>query len=460
MGGTGNGVRTGEPARPWLRIGFAALAVQQLALGVPAALIPHWFFTEFPFGRGWLVGTGPYNEHSVLDLGFGYVALGAVLIWAAASPGRELCRAAAFAALIGNVPHLYFHARHTDELPRVDAVVEVALLGFATLVSLLLFIAVFRRPPTRPAPTGDGPNGDGPTVTGRLVTGPPARGGRCAGGNAARSDPLRTPGTASCFQMPGYPREHSAMTRFTDRVALITGASRGIGLAIAARIVAEGGKVVITARKPEPLAEAVTELGGPTVALGIAGKADDEAHQADAVAQAVAIFGRLDVLVNNTGINPSYGPLLDLDLGAARKTLEVNVLAALGWVRAAHAGWLGAHGGAIVNVGSVAGLRPSPGIGFYGVSKAALLRLTTELAIELAPTIRVNAVAPAVVKTRFATALFEGNEEAVLTRYPLGRLGEPADVAAAVAFLAGADAAWITGQTLVLDGGNTLHGSI
>jgi 3-oxoacyl-[acyl-carrier protein] reductase len=248
--------------------------------------------------------------------------------------------------------------------------------------------------------------------------------------------------------------------RFTGRVALITGASRGIGLAIAQRIVDEGGRVVITARKPEPLAEAVTALGGATVALAVAGKSDDEEHQVDAVEQTLATFGRLDVLVNNTGINPAYGPLLSLDMGAARKTLEVNVVAALSWVRVAHRAWFDRHGGAIVNVASVAGLRPSPGIGFYGVSKAALIRLTTELAVELAPTVRVNAVAPAVVKTRFATALYEGNEAEVLTRYPLGRLGEPSDVAAAVAYLASADAAWVTGQTLVLDGGNTLAGTI
>ena len=121
---------------------------------------------------------------------------------------------------------------------------------------------------------------------------------------------------------------------------------------------------------------------------------------------------------------------------------------------------MGEHGGSIVNVASVAGLRPSPGIGMYGVSKAALIRLTTELAVELGPGIRVNAVAPAVVKTKFATALYEGREEEVSAAYPLKRLGVPEDVAGAVAFLLSDAASWITGQTLVLDGGVTLTGGV
>jgi NAD(P)-dependent dehydrogenase (short-subunit alcohol dehydrogenase family) len=121
---------------------------------------------------------------------------------------------------------------------------------------------------------------------------------------------------------------------------------------------------------------------------------------------------------------------------------------------------MGANGGSVVNVASIAGLHPSPGIGMYGVSKAALIRLTTELAVELAPAIRVNAVAPAVVKTRFATALYEGREEQVSAGYPLRRLGVPSDVAGAVAFLLSDEASWITGQTLVIDGGVTLASGI
>ncbi|QDO88559.1 SDR family oxidoreductase [Ornithinimicrobium ciconiae] len=248
--------------------------------------------------------------------------------------------------------------------------------------------------------------------------------------------------------------------RFAGRVALVTGASRGIGLAVAHRIVREGGQVCVTGRKQEGLMEAVAELGGADVALGVAGSADDPKHQDATVAAVLERFGALDVLVNNTGINPAYGPLSEADFGALRKILEVNVLGALAWTRKATAAALGERGGAVVNLASVAGLRHAAGIGFYGTSKAALMHLTQQLAVELAPQVRVNAVAPAIVKTRFAAALFEGREQEAAAAYPLGRLGAPDDIAAAVAFLASEDAAWITGQTLVVDGGLTLTGGI
>ncbi|HEY3089641.1 MAG TPA: SDR family oxidoreductase [Jatrophihabitantaceae bacterium] len=240
--------------------------------------------------------------------------------------------------------------------------------------------------------------------------------------------------------------------RFAGQVALITGASRGIGLAAARRLVTEGARVCVTARKPDGLAAAVETLGGPAHAIAVAGRGDDAAHQAAAVRRAIETFGRLDVLVNNIGINPVYGPLSALDESAARKIMDVNVLAALRWVREAGPAGISS----VVNVASMAGLRPSPGIGYYGVSKAAVLGLTVQLAAELAPQIRVNAVAPAVVRTRFAAVLYEGHEQEAAGRYPLGRLGEPEDVAAAVAFLASSDASWITGQTLVVDGGVSL----
>jgi NAD(P)-dependent dehydrogenase (short-subunit alcohol dehydrogenase family) len=249
--------------------------------------------------------------------------------------------------------------------------------------------------------------------------------------------------------------------RFEGRVAIVTGASRGIGLGIARRLVAEGARVTITARGPEALELAVEELGGPTAALAVPGKADDPDHRARAVEATAETFGRLDVLVNNTGINPVAGPVASMDPGAVLKIFGVNVAAALAWVEQARLAGLGEHpGAAVVNVASVAGLRPSPPIGAYGASKAALIHLTGQLALELAPRIRVNAVAPAIVKTAFATMLYEGREEQVAAAYPLGRLGVPDDVASAVAFLASDDAAWITGQTLAVDGGLLLGGGL
>ena len=250
------------------------------------------------------------------------------------------------------------------------------------------------------------------------------------------------------------------MEALKDRVAIVTGASRGIGLGIAAELVRQGARVCVTARGQEALEAAVAELGGPDVAIAVPGKSDDAGHQAETVARTIETFGSLDMLVNNTGINPVYGPLADIDAAAAAKILAVNVLAPLAWTRQARDAWMGEHGGSVVNVSSVAGLRPSPGIGMYGVSKAALIRLTAELAVELGPRIRVNAVAPAIVKTKFATVLYEGREEQVAAAYPLRRLGVPEDIAGVVAFLLSDQASWITGHTLVLDGGVTLTGGV
>jgi NAD(P)-dependent dehydrogenase (short-subunit alcohol dehydrogenase family) len=248
------------------------------------------------------------------------------------------------------------------------------------------------------------------------------------------------------------------MTQLAGHVAIVTGASRGIGFAIAQRFVAEGAKVCITGRDPGALDTAVKDLGGADVAIGVPGKGDDADHRAEVVDTTLGAFGPVTLLVNNIGINPAYGPLGSIDLGAARKMLDVNVLGTLGWVQEALRGGLSEEGGAIVNISSISGLRPAPGIAFYGVTKAALIHLTEELAVELAPRIRVNAVAPAVVKTKFATALYEGREDDVAATYPLRRLGVPEDVAGTVAFLCSRDAEWITGQTIVIDGGITLTG--
>jgi 3-oxoacyl-[acyl-carrier protein] reductase len=245
----------------------------------------------------------------------------------------------------------------------------------------------------------------------------------------------------------------------SGRAAIVTGGSRGIGFAIARALVARGDRVCITGRNADSLAEAVASLGADR-AIGVAGKAHDEQHQEEAVARAMAEFGRIDYLVNNVATNPVFGPAIDATADLVRKILDVNLVSALRWTQRVHAAWLGQHGGAVVNVASVAALRPSPGLGLYGMTKAALIYLTGQLAFELAPKVRVNAVAPAVVKTKFAQALYVGREAEAAAAYPLGRLGEPEDVARAVAFLLSDEAAWITGQTMVLDGGATLVGGL
>jgi 3-oxoacyl-[acyl-carrier protein] reductase len=246
------------------------------------------------------------------------------------------------------------------------------------------------------------------------------------------------------------------MSKFAGRTAIVTGASRGIGFGIAQRLVADGARVVLTARKPEPLAEAVAALGGPKHALGIAGRVDDADHQAEVVARAIETFGSADLLVNNAGINPVAGGLLQLDLEAARKTVEVNCFAGIRLVQEVHKAWMAEHGGAIVNVSSVAGLGPTPLIAMYGASKSMLNYITQELAVELGPDVRINAVLPAVVKTQFATLLYEGREQQVAEPYPLKRLGVPEDIAGVVSFLLSDDAGWMTGQLLTVDGGVTV----
>lgn len=249
------------------------------------------------------------------------------------------------------------------------------------------------------------------------------------------------------------------LPELSGKVALVTGASRGIGYGVAEALVTRGDRVIITGRNEDALKEAVEQLGADRV-IGVPGKAHDEEHQAVAVARAMEAFGRVDYLVNNAGTNPVFGPIADLDLNVARKVFETNVISALGFAQKTWHAWQKDNGGAIVNIASVAGVAPSPFIAAYGVSKAAMINLTAQLAHEFAPKVRVNAIAPAVVKTKFAQALYEGREAEAAAAYPLGRLGVPSDIGGATAFLTSAQSDWITGQTLVIDGGIFLNAGV
>jgi NAD(P)-dependent dehydrogenase (short-subunit alcohol dehydrogenase family) len=244
--------------------------------------------------------------------------------------------------------------------------------------------------------------------------------------------------------------------RLDGKSALVTGASRGIGLAIARRFLEAGAAVTLSARKAEELEQAAAELSaahpGERVAWQVANAGDPEAAEA-CVQAAVDRFGSLDILVNNAATNPYYGPLLGLDEPRAAKTLQVNQFGPLAWVQAAWRASMEARGGVVLNISSIGGLSAEQGMGWYGVTKAALIHLTRQLALELGPGVRVNALAPGLVRTVFARALWEDHGDAVARRLPLRRLGEPDDVARAALFLCSDAASWITGATLVVDGG-------
>lgn len=244
--------------------------------------------------------------------------------------------------------------------------------------------------------------------------------------------------------------------RVDDKVALVTGASRGIGLAVAAELLAGGARgVVITSRKPPNLETAVGEIDHEDRVLALVGGADDDEHAATAVGAAVERFGALDILVNNAATNPVAGSILDIEMGAIDKIWAVNQRGPLVFAREAWRKWMQEHGGCIVNVASVGGLQPGPLLGAYNVSKAALIFLTRQLAYEMAPAVRVNAIAPGIVKTRFSRALWEADEESAAGLHPLGRLGETGDVTGAVLFLCSDASSWITGVTIPIDGGVT-----
>ncbi len=239
--------------------------------------------------------------------------------------------------------------------------------------------------------------------------------------------------------------------RLDGKVAVVTGGSRGIGLATAKRLAEAGARVMITSRKKDALAEAVATIEGEA-AYFVANAGRPEEAEA-CVEETLRRFGSLDVLVNNAATNPYYGPLAEIDLPRAEKIIQLNQTAVLVWSQLAVRASMRENGGAIVNVSSIGGMSVEPGIGWYNVTKAAVLHLTRQLAAELGPRVRVNCVAPGLVRTHLARALWEDGEKAISARLPLRRIGEPDDIAKVILFLTSEAAGWMTGQTVVVDGG-------
>ena len=242
------------------------------------------------------------------------------------------------------------------------------------------------------------------------------------------------------------------------KVALVTGASRGIGKAIAGALAGSGASVMLSSRKIEALEAAAADIGGEVAVH--AANAGEPDQIAACVAATMERFGRIDVLVNNAATNPYMGRSIDIDLPRFDKTWQVNYRGPVVWCQEAWRASMAEHGGAIVNIASVGGLSVENHIGHYNVTKAALIHLTRTLAADLAPGVRVNAIAPGLVKTDMARALWEPAEDAIASRMPLRRLGEPADIANAALFLVSDLGSWITGQTLVVDGGALLGPSL
>ncbi len=243
--------------------------------------------------------------------------------------------------------------------------------------------------------------------------------------------------------------------RLDGKTALITGSSRGIGRAIAEAFVAAGARVMITGRDAHSLAQTHAALAGDNAAW--TGDASDESQARACVAETMRRFGRIDVLVNNVGGSFQRDETIAMPLADFDATWMLNVRAPLMWTQLVWQCWMANAGGAVINMSSLGGISLQPGMGAYNASKAALNHLTRVLAADLGPGVRVNALAPGLIKTEQSASAWAANEAAIAARLPLGRLGESVDIAQAALFLASDAAAWITGEVLVIDGGASVQ---
>ena len=234
------------------------------------------------------------------------------------------------------------------------------------------------------------------------------------------------------------------------KVALVTGASRGIGKSIAKSFAEAGAKVMLSSRKEDSLRAAASEIDGETDVFA-ANTGDLDQGQA-CIEATIKRFGKIDILVNNAATNPYYGQTLGVDSARFDKTFQVNLKGPLFWSQAVWNASMKINPGVILNIASVGGLRAEQGLGVYNLTKAAIIHLTSQLACELGPT-RVVGIAPGLVKTAFASVLVENFGDKLAAALPTGRLGEPQDIANLALFLCSDLASWITGETYVIDGG-------
>ena len=251
-------------------------------------------------------------------------------------------------------------------------------------------------------------------------------------------------------QLQASPAVHAGLS-LEGKVALVTGASKGIGASIAEVFARHGAKVMLSSRKKAALEETASQIDGETAVFAAHAGEPDQAHAC--VAATIERFGHLDVLVNNAATNPYLGRAIDIDLPRYNKTVDVNLRGPLIWTQEAWRQSMETKGGSIINVASIGGMAHGGPFGIYDMSKAGLIHLTKHLATELGPQVRVNAIAPGWVKTDFARAAWEGREDADDWPWPLKRIGAPEDIGNAALFLASELSAWITGDVLVVDGG-------